>query len=97
MKIRPLNDKLIVERQEVENKSEGGGIVLTSQSVKKSNRGKVIAVGLGKRLENGERAAMEVKVGDQIIFNDGYGVKTEKIDGAEYLILSESDVLAIVE
>ncbi|EVU17641.1 10 kDa chaperonin, partial [Vibrio parahaemolyticus V-223/04] len=48
MKIRPLNDKLIVERQEVENKSEGG-IVLTSQSVKKSNRGKVIAVGLGKR------------------------------------------------
>ncbi|MCV5232473.1 co-chaperone GroES, partial [Escherichia coli] len=52
---------------------------------------------LGKRLENGERAAMEVKVGDQIIFNDGYGVKTEKIDSAEYLILSESDVLAIVE
>ncbi|PFG57732.1 chaperonin GroES [Vibrio sp. ES.051] len=96
MKIRPLNDKLIVERQAVENKSEGG-IVLTSQSVKKSNRGKVIAVGLGQRLDNGERAAMEVKVGDEIIFNDGYGVKTEKIDGVEYLILSESDVLAIVE
>lgn len=74
MNIRPLNDKLIVERQEVENKSEGG-IVLTAQSVKKSNRGKVIAVGAGKRLENGERAAMDVKVGDQIIFNDGYGVK----------------------
>ncbi|EGR2797508.1 co-chaperone GroES [Vibrio navarrensis] len=96
MNIRPLNDKLIVERQEVENKSEGG-IVLTAQSVKKSNRGKVIAVGAGKRLENGERAAMDVKVGDQIIFNDGYGVKSEKIDGTEYLILSESDVLAIVE
>ncbi|EJN6828756.1 co-chaperone GroES [Vibrio cidicii] len=96
MNIRPLNDKLIVERQEVENKSEGG-IVLTAQSVKKSNRGKVIAVGAGKRLENGERTAMDVKVGDQIIFNDGYGVKSEKIDGTEYLILSESDVLAIVE
>ncbi|ELV8626840.1 molecular chaperone GroES [Vibrio cidicii] len=96
MNIRPLNDKLIVERQEVENKSEGG-IVLTAQSVKKSNRGKVIAVGAGKRLENGERAAMDVKVGEQIIFNDGYGVKSEKIDGTEYLILSESDVLAIVE
>ncbi|MBV1839785.1 MULTISPECIES: co-chaperone GroES [Photobacterium] len=96
MNIRPLNDKLIVERQEVENKSEGG-IVLTSQSVKKSNRGKVLAVGKGKRLENGEHAAMEVKVGDVVIFNDGYGVKTEKIDGSEYLILSESDVLAIVE
>ncbi|KLV08109.1 co-chaperone GroES [Photobacterium ganghwense] len=96
MNIRPLNDKLIVERQEVENKSEGG-IVLTSQSVKKSNRGKVLAVGKGKRLENGEHAVMEVKVGDVVIFNDGYGVKTEKIDGSEYLILSESDVLAIVE
>ncbi|MBE3657248.1 co-chaperone GroES [Vibrio navarrensis] len=96
MNIRPLNDKLIVERQEVENKSEGG-IVLTAQSVKKSNRGKVIAVGAGKRLENGERAAMDVKVGEQIIFNDDYGVKSEKIDGTEYLILSESDVLAIVE
>ncbi|HAS6053302.1 co-chaperone GroES [Vibrio vulnificus] len=96
MNIRPLNDKLIVERQEVENKSEGG-IVLTSQSVKKSNRGKVIAAGRGKRLENGERASMEVKVGDVVIFNDGYGVKTEKMDGKEYLILSESDVLAIVE
>ncbi|OJI56233.1 co-chaperone GroES [Vibrio vulnificus] len=96
MNIRPLNDKLIVERQEVENKSEGG-IVLTSQSVKKSNRGKVIAAGLGKRLENGERASMEVKVGDVVIFNDDYGVKTEKMDGKEDLILSESDVLAIVE
>ncbi|MGP8306397.1 co-chaperone GroES [Vibrio sp. YIC-376] len=96
MKIRPLNDKLLVERQEVENKSEGG-IVLTSQSVRKSNRGKVVAVGFGKRLENGDRATMEVKVGDDIIFNDGYSVKTEKIDGTEYLILSESDVLAIVE
>ncbi|MDW6017008.1 co-chaperone GroES [Vibrio plantisponsor] len=96
MHIRPLNDKLLVERQVMENKSEGG-IVLTSQSAKKSNRGKVIAVGLGKRLDNGDHAAMEVKVGDQIIFNDGYGVKNEKIDGREYVILSESDVLAIVE
>ncbi|MGU3235225.1 co-chaperone GroES [Vibrio cholerae] len=96
MNIRPLHDKLIVERLEVENKSEGG-IVLTSQSVKKSNRGKVVAVGLGHPLKNGDRARMEVKTGDQIIFNDGYGVKTEKVDGKEYLILSESDVLAIVE
>ncbi|KJF97411.1 co-chaperone GroES [Photobacterium leiognathi] len=96
MKIRPLNDKLLVERKEVEHKSEGG-IVLTSQSVKKSNRGKVISVGLGQRLRNGDRVAMEVKVGDEIIFNEGYGIKTEKIGGTEYLILSESDVLAIVE
>ncbi|EKO3390833.1 co-chaperone GroES [Vibrio fluvialis] len=96
MNIRPLHDKLIVERLEVENKSEGG-IVLTSKSAQKSNRGKVLAVGKGRLLDNGERAALEVKVNDQIIFNDGYGVKTEKVDGREYLILSESDVLAIVE
>lgn len=96
MKIRPLNDRLIVERLESEHLSEGG-IVLTSQSVKKSNRGKVVAVGLGQRLENGDRIAMDVKVNDVVIFNDGYGVKTEKVDGLEYLILSESDVLAIVE
>ncbi|MDG3085526.1 co-chaperone GroES [Vibrio hannami] len=96
MNIRPLNDRLIVERLEAEPLSEGG-IVLTSQSVQKSNRGKVVAVGLGQRLDNGKRAAMDVKVDDIVIFNDGYGVKTEKIDGSEYLILSESDVLAIVE
>ncbi len=96
MTIRPLSDRLIVERQTVENKSEGG-IVLTSSSVKKSNRGKVIAVGNGRKLDNGERVSLDVKVGDTILFNDGYGVKTEKIDGSEYLILSEQDVLAIVE
>lgn len=96
MTLRPLSDRLIVERQAVENKSEGG-IVLTSQSVKKSNRGKVIAVGNGRKLDNGERVSLDVNVGDTVLFNDGYGVKTEKIDGSEYLILSEQDVLAIVE
>lgn len=96
MNIRPLNDRLIVERLEAESLSDGG-IVLASQSVQKSNRAKVVAVGLGQRLENGERVSMDVKVDDIVIFNDGYGVKTEKIDSTEYLILSESDVLAIVE
>ena len=96
MNIRPLNDKILVERLEPESQSEGG-IVLTSTSIKQSNRGKVIATGPGRPLENGERAAMDVCVGDTVIFNDGYGVKKEKIDGLEYLILSESDVLAIIE
>ncbi|WP_154179600.1 co-chaperone GroES [Vibrio furnissii] len=96
MNIRPLHDKLIVERLEVDNTSEGG-IVLTSKSAQKSNRGKVLAVGQGRLLDSGERAAMAVKVDDHIIFHDGYGVKTEKIDGHDYLILSESDVLAIIE
>ncbi|WP_064604367.1 co-chaperone GroES [Photobacterium sp. J15] len=96
MNIRPLHDKLIIERQEVENKSEGG-IVLTSKSAKQSNRGKVVAVGKGRYSANGELIPLDVKTGDIVIFNDGYGVKTEKIDGREYLILSESDVLAITE
>ncbi|MCF7498262.1 co-chaperone GroES [Vibrio sp. L5-1] len=96
MNIRPLNDRLIVERLEAESLSEGG-ILLASQAVQKSNRGKVVAVGLGQRLDNGERAALDVKVDDIVIFNEGYGVKTEKIDGSEYLILSELDVLAVVE
>ena len=63
----------------------------------RSTRGEVIAVGNGRILENGEVKALDVKVGDTVIFNDGYGVKTEKLDGEEVLILSESDILAIVE
>lgn len=66
MNIRPLNDRLIVERLEAESLSEGG-IVLTSQSVQKSNRAKVVAVGLGQRLENGDRVSMDVKVDDIVI------------------------------
>ncbi|MCP4946588.1 MAG: co-chaperone GroES, partial [Aestuariibacter sp.] len=63
----------------------------------KSTRGEVIAVGNGRILENGEVKALDVKVGDTVIFNDGYGVKTEKLDDQEVLIMSESDILAIVE
>ena len=59
--------------------------------------GEVVAVGKGRMLENGDVRALDVKIGDQVIFSEGYGVKTEKIDGEEVLILSESDILAIVE
>ena len=96
MAIRPLHDRVIVKRQEQETKS-AGGIVLTGSAAEKSTRGEVVAVGNGRILENGEVRALDVKVGDQVIFNEGYGVKTEKIDGEEVLILSESDILAIVE
>ena len=96
MSIRPLHDRLIVKRNEQETKS-AGGIVLTGSAAEKSTRGEVIAVGNGRILENGEVRSLDVKVGDTVIFNDGYGVKTEKIDGEEVLIMSESDVLAIVE
>jgi chaperonin GroES len=96
MSIRPLHDRVIIKRKEVESKS-AGGIVLTGSAAEKSTRGEVIAVGNGRVLENGEIRALDVKVGDQVIFSEGYGLKTEKIDGEEVLILSEADILAIVE
>ena len=96
MSIRPLHDRVILKRKEVESKS-AGGIVLTGSAAAKSTRGEVIAVGNGRVLENGEIRALDVKVGDQVIFAEGYGLKTEKIDGEEVLILSEADILAIVE
>ncbi len=96
MSIRPLHDRVIIKRKEVESKS-AGGIVLTGSAAEKSTRGEVIAVGNGRILDNGEVRALDVKVGDQVIFSEGYGVKTEKIDGDEILILSENDILAIVE
>ena len=96
MAIRPLHDRVIIKRDEQESKS-AGGIVLTGSAAEKSTRGKVIAAGNGRVLENGDVKALDVKVGDLVIFSDGYGVKTEKLDGEEVLILSESDILAIVE
>ncbi len=96
MKIRPLHDRIIVKRKNIESKSSGG-IVLTGSSVGKSTRGKVLAVGKGRILENGSVKKLDVKVGDIIIFNDGYGIKSEKIDNEEVLIMSESDVLAIID
>ena len=96
MSIRPLHDRVIVKRKEVESKS-AGGIVLMGSAAEKSTRGEVIAVGNGRILDNGDIRALDVKVGDNVIFSEGYGVKTEKLDGEEVLILSESDILAIVE
>ena len=96
MSIRPLHDRVIVKRKEVESKSTGG-IVLMGSAAEKSTRGEIIAVGKGRILDSGELRALDVKIGDQVIFSEGYGVKTEKIDGEEVLILSESDILAIVE
>jgi len=96
MKLRPLHDRVIIKRIEVEAKS-AGGIVLTGSAAEKSTRGEIVAVGNGRILDNGEVRALDVKAGDKVLFNEGYGVKTEKIDGEEYLIMSESDILAIEE
>ena len=95
MKLVPLYDRVIVKPFEEEHKSTGG-ILLGSATVK-STRGKVVATGKGRLLENGNTAPLSVKVGDTVIYNEGYGCKKEKIDGEEVLILAESDILAVVE
>ena len=96
MTIRPLHHRVILKRTEQETKS-AGGIVLTGSAAEKSTRGEVVAVGKGRLLDNGDVKPLDVKVGDTVIFSEGYGLKTEKIEGEEVLILSESDILAVVE
>ena len=97
MNIRPLHDRVIIKREEVETRSAGGIRINRFEQLTKSTRAKVLAVGKGRILENGTVQPLDVKVGDTVIFNDGYGVKSEKIDGEEVLIISENDILAIVE
>jgi chaperonin GroES len=94
MNIRPLQDRVIIKRLEVETKS-AGGIVLTGSAAEKSTRGEVVAVGNGRVLENGDVRALEVKAGDTVLFGS-YVEKTEKIEGQEYLIMREDNILGIV-
>ncbi|ATC83690.1 MULTISPECIES: co-chaperone GroES [Pseudoalteromonas] len=94
MNIRPLQDRVIVKRLEEETKS-AGGIVLTGSAAEKSTRGEVIAVGNGRVLDNGDVRALEVKAGDTVLFGS-YVEKTEKIEGQEYLIMREDNILGIV-
>ncbi|MCK0714650.1 MULTISPECIES: co-chaperone GroES [Chromohalobacter] len=96
MKIRPLHDRVVVRRTEEEQKT-AGGIVLPGNAQEKPTRGEILAVGNGRILENGEVRPLDVKVGDTVIFKDGFGVEKEKIDGEEVLIMSESDILAVAE
>ena len=95
MAIRPLLDRVIVKRLEEETKS-AGGIVLTGSAAEKSSKGEVVAIGNGRVLDNGERQALEVSVGDTVLFGN-YVEKTEKVDGEEVLIMREDNILGIVE
>lgn len=95
LSIRPLNDKIVVKRVEAEEKTRGG-IVLPDTAKEKPKEGIVMAVGAGKLLENGERAQFQVKEKDRVIFSSYAGTEV-KVDGQEYLVMSEDDVLAIVE
>lgn len=95
MKIRPLGDKVIVARLEAEAVT-AGGIVLPDSAKEKPKRGKIIAIGDGQQLDDGSRAKMTVKKGQEVLFTSYAGTEI-KIGGKEYMIMDESDILAIVE
>ena len=94
MKFTPLHDKVLVKRTEEEEKS-AGGIVLPGSATEKPSQGEVVSVGPGKKTENGDISPVGVAVGDTVIFGQ-YGGNEIKIDGDEYLILSESDIFGVV-
>jgi chaperonin GroES len=95
MKVRPLGDKVLVSRVEAENKT-AGGIVLPDTAKEKPQKGKVISVGEGKTLDDGTKQQMQVKKGDVVLFTSYAGTEI-KIDGKEYLIMSEPDIMAVIE
>ena len=96
MKIRPLHDRVVVRRNEEESTS-AGGIVLPGSAKEKPNQGEVIAVGNGKVLDSGEVRALDVKVGDVIVFGKYAGSDTIEVDGEDLVILSESDIKAVID
>ena len=93
MKIRPLHDRVVVKRWE-EEKTSPGGIVIPDSAKEKPIKGEVVAVGLGKPLDNGDVRALSVKVGDKILFGK-YSGNEVKIDGEEYLMLREDDIMGV--
>ncbi|MGK0674358.1 MAG: co-chaperone GroES [Halothiobacillaceae bacterium] len=95
MKIRPLHDRVLIKRVE-EELTTPGGIVLPGSAAEKPNRGEVIAVGPGKSNEKGELRPIGVKVGDKVLFGQYAGTKV-KVDGEELLMMSEDDILAVIE
>ena len=95
MKIRPLNDRVLVQRMEEETKTKGG-IIIPDTAKEKPAEGKVVAVGNGRVGEDGKRVALEVKKGDRVLFSK-YGGTEVKVEGDEYLIMREDDVLGIID
>ena len=94
MKLRPLHDRVIVKRSE-EERTSPGGIVIPDTATEKPIRGEVLAVGRGKILENGETRPLDVKVGDKILFGKYSGTEV-KIDGEEFLVMREEDLMAVI-
>jgi chaperonin GroES len=96
MNIRPLYDRVVVRRKE-EEETSAGGIVLPGSAKEKPNQGEVVAVGDGKVLDNGEQHALSVKVGDTVVFGQYAGSNTIEVDGEELILMSESEIFAVVE
>ncbi|MEO2088398.1 MAG: co-chaperone GroES [Gemmataceae bacterium] len=94
MKVTPLNDKIVVERMSADDKTSGG-IILPDTAKEKPKQGKVLSLGDGKVLENGKRAAFQVKVNDRVLLTS-YAGNEVTVDGKEYLIMTEDDILAVV-
>lgn len=95
MKIRPLHDRVIVKRVE-EELTSAGGIVLPGSATEKPSEGEVLAVGTGKLLDNGDVRAVDVKVGDKVLFGK-YSGSEVKIDGEELLVMREEDIMGVLE
>ena len=95
MKIRPLHDRVIVKRLEEERKT-ASGIVIPDTAAEKPDQGEVMAVGPGKRDENGKHIALDVKVGDKVLFGK-YAGQTVKVEGEELLVMREEDIMGVVE
>ena len=96
MKIRPLHDRVVVRRKE-EEQMTAGGIVLPGSAQEKPNQGEVVAVGNGRVLDSGESRPVDVKVGDTVVFGKYAGTDAIDVDGEELIIISESDIKAVVE
>jgi len=95
MKVRPLHDKVLIEILDTEETTKGG-IIIPDTAKEKPQEGKVVAAGTGRILEDGTKKPLEVKKGDKVLFNK-YGTIDISIDGEDYLILREEDILAIVD
>ena len=94
-KVRPLNDKVLIERAKADEKTKGG-IILPEASKEKPKEGKIVAVGQGRLSDSGERISFQVKAGDRVLFKSYAGTDV-KLDGKEYILMSEEEILAVIE
>ena len=95
MNIKPLQDRVVIKRNDEETKSKGG-IILAGSATEKPSQGKVVAVGAGKKLENGSLRPVDLQVGNTVVFGQ-YSGTTVKLDGEDYLIMKEDEIFGIIE